>query len=45
MPSTIPLSYRDEDVTGAIPGVEYDARTDERSFAAARAFLSELFDA
>jgi hypothetical protein len=35
MPSTTSLSYRDEDVE----------LTDERSFAAARAFLSELFDA
>lgn len=32
-------------VPGAIPGVEYDARTDERSFAAARLFLAEPFDA
>jgi dienelactone hydrolase len=30
-------------VDGAIPGVAYDAKTDERSFAAARAFLAELF--
>jgi dienelactone hydrolase len=31
-------------VTGAIRGVAYDARTDERSFAAARAFLRGLVD-
>ncbi|MBV8161905.1 MAG: dienelactone hydrolase family protein [Acidimicrobiia bacterium] len=29
-------------VSGAIPGVAYDARTDERSFAEARAFLDEV---
>lgn len=28
-------------VSGAIPGVAYDPRADERSFAAARAFLAE----
>lgn len=32
-------------VPGAVPGVEYDGRTDERSFAAARLFLAELFGA
>ena len=30
-------------VAGAILGVAYDARTDERSFAAARSFLQEAF--
>ena len=30
-------------VGGATPGVAYDARTDERSFSAAKGFLAEIF--
>lgn len=30
-------------VGGATPGVAYDARTDERSFSAAKSFLAEIF--
>jgi dienelactone hydrolase len=30
---------------GAIPGIAYDPRADNRSFAAASAFLAEIFNA